>query len=606
MTTMSQSATPTSYTLDTTSTITDLLISRMEHAPHAHLLSILRGTREVEVSASQFVSEVRSVAKGLIARGVRPGQRVGILGATSYEWTLADYALWFTGAISVPFYDSSSEDQIAWMLENADIRSAFAAGSEQATRIRAASARAGREVTVFEWSKKHLDELIADGRGVSDAQLEAARASVKQSDTATLIYTSGTTGRPKACVLTHANFVLTVEAALNQLPEVLYPGGRCLLFLPTAHVFARFIEVACLSSGTILAHEGDLTKLTSALGLFRPTCLLGVPRVFEKVFNSAAAKAQGEGKGKIFAKAADVAVRFAEARGQGSVPLGLKLQHAVFDKLVYAKLRSVLGGRTAHAISGGGPLGTYLGNFFAGVGVEVLEGYGLTETTAPITVNVAGRGRIGTVGVPLPGNAVAIAPDGEVLCKGNSVFAGYLDNEEATNEAFRDGWFHSGDLGSLDSEGYLSITGRKKEMIVTSGGKNVAPAPLEDVLRRNALIAQAVVIGDNRKFISALIFLDEEMLPSWLKNHGLPAMDLQAASADATVRQEIEKEIATANKSVSRAEGIRDFRIVPAVLSEQSGDLSAKQSVKRHVVNEKLAEQIEDIYSQPAPGSRQA
>ncbi len=605
--TMSQSATPANYIVDTTTTIADALLDRVKKNPQAHMLSILRGGRETEISAGQFLSQVRSAAKGLIARGVRPGQRVGLFGSTSYEWTVADFAIWFAGAVSVPFYDTSSEDQIAWMLENADIRAAIVATSSHAQRVNAAAQQSKLAgVDIVTWENKGFDTLMADGRQVTDDQLDAARATTMQSDVATIIYTSGTTGRSKACLLTHANFVQTTQSVDEQMGLVLNDRARCLLFLPTAHVFARFIEVAAIISGTVLAHEADLSKLTEALGLFRPTYILGVPRVFEKVYNSAVAKAQSEGNGAIFHRAEAVAVRYSQARSAGRIPLLLRAQHALFDALVYSKLRAVMGGQAHHAISGGGPLGTHLGHFFAGIGVEVLEGYGLTETTAPITVNTPGRAKIGTVGVPLPGNAVAIAPDGEVLCRGLSVFEGYLNNPQANAEEFADGWYRTGDLGSLDDEGYLSITGRKKEMIVTSGGKNVAPAPLEDVIGRHAIISQAVVIGDNRKFVSALVFLDPEMLPDWLDNHDLAQMSVAEAAQDEAVHKAVAAQIDFANRSVSRAEGIRAFRILPDQLSEETGELSAKQSVKRHVVNERFADVIEDIYSQPAPQSHDA
>ncbi|WAL41001.1 AMP-dependent synthetase/ligase [Brevibacterium sp. BRM-1] len=602
--TMSQAATAADYPVDETSTISDALIQRVEVDPQAHLLSILRRGREAEVSAGQFLGQVRAVAKGLIARGVRPGQRVGIFGPTSYEWTLADYALWFTGAVSVPFYDTSSDEQIAWMVSNAQVRYALTATADNAERVRRAGADAGTELGTFTWEGATFDELIADGRSVTDAQLEAARTAVAQADPATIIYTSGTTGRPKGCVLTHANFVQTVQAGMMQLPQIMAPGARCLLFLPTAHVFARYIEVAALTSGTVLAHEADMGKLTSSLGLFRPTFILGVPRVFEKVYNSAVAKAQSDGRGHIFRRAEAVAVRYSQARAAGRIPVALRAQHAFYDALVYSKLRAVMGGQAAHAISGGGPLGTHLGHFFAGIGVDVLEGYGLTETTAPVAVNVPGRAKIGTVGVPLPGNAIAVAPDGEVLARGACVFEGYLDNPEATAEAFANGWFRTGDMGALDEDGFLTITGRKKELIVTSGGKNVAPAPLEDVLRRHALISQAVVIGDNRKFVSALIFLDPEMLPTWLDNHDLPAMSPEEAAGDERVRAAISHEVDYANRTVSRAEGIHEFRVLPNELTEEAGELSAKQSVKRKVIDERYADVIEDIYSQPNPNQQ--
>lgn len=597
--TMPQSATPVvGYEVDTTSSTTDILLNRLATAPTHPALAKAVGDDWVEVTTAEFVDEVRAVAKGLMASGVGFEDKVGIFGPTSFDWTLSDYAVWFAGAISVPFYDTSSQDQLAWMLENAEITAGLVATEEHAQRVRDAAAAAGLPTpALWIWDEGAFRELSAAGASVSDADLEARRSQVGSESIATIIFTSGTTGRPKGCVLTHANFVQTAQAAEEQISEVTGGDARCLLFLPQAHVFARFIEVLCVSTGGLLAHQADLTKLTDALGSFKPTFILGVPRVFEKVFNSALAKAQAGGKEKIFRRAEQVAVAYSKALDAGRVPLTLKAQHALFDTLVYRKLREIMGNNVKWAVSGGGPLGTHLGHFYRGIGLVVLEGYGLTETTAPITVNVPENSKIGTVGVPLPGATVAIAPDGEILAKGVPVFREYWKNPEATAKEFHDGWFATGDLGSLDEDGYLSIVGRKKELIVTSSGKNIAPAPLEDALRRHPIIGQPVLVGDNRKYITALIFLDPEMLPTWLANHNLPEMTLAEAAEDETVRQTIEKAIERVNRTVSRAEGIKKFRIVPVELSEANGYLSAKQSVKRHLLGKDFADEIEALYA---------
>ncbi|MDH5148598.1 AMP-dependent synthetase/ligase [Brevibacterium casei] len=598
--TMPQSSTPVvGFDVDTTSSTTDVLLSRLESHPDHGALAKFSDGEWVEVTTADFVAQVRAAAKGLIASGVGFEDKVAIFGPTSFDWTLSDYAVWFAGAISVPFYDTSSQDQLAWMLENAEVTSGLVATREHAERVRDAAAIAGLPAPrLWIWDEGAFLDLAAAGESVSDADLEARRAQVGSESIATIIFTSGTTGRPKGCVLTHANFVQTAQAAEQQIPEVTGEDGRCLLFLPQAHVFARFIEVLCVSTGALLAHQSDLTKLTDALGSFKPTFILGVPRVFEKVFNSALAKAQAGGKEKIFRRAEKVAVAYSKAQDAGRVPASLKLQHALFDKLVYSKLREIMGNNVKWAVSGGGPLGTHLGHFYRGIGLIVLEGYGLTETTAPITVNIVKKSKIGTVGVPLPGATVAIAPDGEVLAKGVPVFREYWKNPEATAKEFHDGWFATGDLGSLDEDGYLSIVGRKKELIVTSSGKNIAPAPLEDALRRHPIIGQPVLVGDNRKFITALIFLDPEMLPTWLKNHGLPEMTLEEAAEDDTVRQTIEAAVERVNRTVSRAEGIKKFRIVPVELSEANGYLSAKQSVKRHMLGKDFADEIEALYAE--------
>ncbi|MBM6592172.1 AMP-dependent synthetase/ligase [Brevibacterium sp. RIT 803] len=597
--TMPQSTTPVvDFKVDTTSSTTDVFLAKVAEDANLPLLAKPVENGWEEVSAGEFLTQVRTAAKGLIASGVEVGDRVAIFGPTSFEWTLSDYAVWFAGAISVPFYDTSSEDQLAWMIKDAEVGRGLVSTREHADRVEAAAAAAGIAAPqLWVWDQGAFAELETTGRAISDDALEAQRSQVTGESVATLIYTSGTTGKPKGCVLTHGNFVQTVQAAQEQIPEIFTEGMRALLFLPQAHVFARFIEVLAISSGALLAHQSDLTKLTDALASFRPSFILGVPRVFEKVFNSALATAQSGGKEKIFRRAEQVAVSYSKATDAGKVPVALKLQHALFDKLVYSKLRTVMGNNVSAAVSGGGPLGAHLGHFFRGVGLVVLEGYGLTETTAPITVNVPEKSKIGTVGVPLPGVSVAIAPDGEILAKGVPVFREYWNNPEATDKEFHDGWFATGDLGSLDEDGYLTISGRKKELIVTSSGKNIAPAPLEDALRRHPLIGQPVVVGDNRKFISALIFLDSEMLPTWLKNHDLPEMDLRQASADETVRATIEQAVENVNRTVSRAEGIKKFTILPVELSEDNGYLSAKQSVKRHLVGKDFAADIDALYA---------
>lgn len=598
-TTMPQSSTPVvGFEVDTASSTTDIFLSTVAENPSRPLVAKPDGDGWNELSAAEFLAEVKAAAKGLIALGVEVGDRIAIFGPTSYEWTLSDYAIWYAGGISVPFYDTSSESQLSWMLTDADVTRGLVASREHADRVRAAAKAAGREEPALRvWDEGAFAELTEAGKAVTDEELEAARSQVGSDSVATIIYTSGTTGKPKGCVLTHANFVQTAQAARHQIPSVLDTNMRCLLFLPQAHVFARFIEVLAISNGALLAHQSDLTKLTDAMGSFRPSFILGVPRVFEKVFNSALATAQAGGKEKIFRRAEQVAVAYSKALDTGKVPTTLKLQHALFDKLVYSKLRAVMGNNVTHAVSGGGALGSHLGHFFRGLGIIVLEGYGLTETTAPITVNIPEKSKIGTVGVPLPGASVAIAPDGEILAKGVPVFREYWNNPEATVKEFHDGWFGTGDLGSLDDDGYLTINGRKKEIIVTSSGKNVAPAPLEDVLRRHPIIGQPVLVGENRKFVSALIFLDSEMLPGWLKNHDLPQMDLREAVEDDAVQAEVAKAVEQMNRTVSRAEGVKKFTILPIELSEENGYLSAKQSVKRHLINKDFAAEIDALYA---------
>jgi long-chain acyl-CoA synthetase len=433
---------------------------------------------------------------------------------------------------------------------------------------------------------------------VPDSELQARRATLTTASLATIIYTSGTTGRPKGCELSHGNLLGTGRSAGAVLPELFHPGGSTLLFLPLAHVFARLIQVACVETGARMGHTADIKNLLADFATFQPSFILSVPRVFEKVYNTAKQKAHADGKGPIFDRAEAVAIRYSEALEKGAPGAALSLQHKLFDKLVYSKLRAAMGGKVAWAVSGGAPLGPRLGHFFRGIGVTILEGYGLTETTAPATVNRPSKFKIGTVGPAVPGVAVRIAPDGEVEIRGLNVFREYWRNPEATEATFDDGWLRTGDIGSLDSDGYLSITGRKKELIVTAGGKNVAPAELEDPIRAHPLVSQVVVVGDGRPFIAALLTLDADMLPTWLENHGL---DKSLSVADAAqlpgIREELQRAIDTANTRVSRAEGVRAFEILPDDFTEAGGQLTPKLSVKRHVVLEQCAERIDRLYA---------
>ncbi|NUP74300.1 MAG: long-chain fatty acid--CoA ligase, partial [Sinomonas sp.] len=419
---------------------------------------------------------------------------------------------------------------------------------------------------------------------------------------ATLIYTSGTLGRPKGCELTHGNFVGLSENAIAAVSEVFTPGAKTIMFLPLAHVFARFISVLAVAAGVRMGHTPDIKNLLPDLQSFQPTFILAVPRVFEKVYNSAVTKADTDGRGKIFTAAAETAIAWSAAHDDGGKPaLGLRLRHRLFDALVYRKLRAAMGGQIRYAVSGGGPLGPRLGHFFHGIGLLVLEGYGLTETTAPISVNTPSLIKIGTVGAPLPGNAVRIADDGEILAKGVCVMRGYYNLPELQAETFTDGWFHTGDIGELDPDGFITITGRKKEIIVTAGGKNVAPAQLEDQIRADALVSQVVVVGEGRPFIAALVTLDEEALPGWLERHGQPAMGLAEAAGHQLVREHVQSVIERANSSVSKAEAIKAFRVVPTDFTEESGHLTPSLKVKRAKVMTDFGDVVEEIYSAPKP-----
>jgi long-chain acyl-CoA synthetase len=553
-----------------------------------------------DVTAGAFRDEVAALAKGLVAAGVEPGERIGLMSRTRYEWTLIDYAIWAAGAVTVPVYETSSADQVEWILGDSGARAVFAETPAHAALIGGARDRLPglREV----WEIGGLAGITAGGTGVSDEQLAGQRAARGADDLATIIYTSGTTGRPKGCELTHRNLLADVRNAVaGALPEVFeIDGGSTLLFLPLAHSFARIIQVGCLESGAILGHWPDASTLAAGLPEFRPTFLLAVPRVFEKVFNSAQQQAAASGiKRRIFAAAVDAAVAWSRSQDDGGPGRGVALRHGLFDRLVYAKLRDAVGGRVQYAVSGGAPLGERLGHFFRGVGLTVLEGYGLTETSAAAVVNKPSRNKIGTVGQPLPGVSLRIAGDGEILIKGPNVFAGYWQNKAATAETLDgDGWLATGDLGELDDEGFLRVTGRKKELIVTAGGKNVAPAVLEDRLRAHPLISQCLAVGDGRPFIACLVTLDPEALEHWKKQHSKPAAATIAdLAADPDLTAEIQGAVDEANQAVSRAESIRKFKILDVDFTEENDYLTPSLKVRRGVVVNDFAAEIEALYS---------
>ncbi len=551
------------------------------------------------VTAREFEALAASVAKGLVARGIEPGQSVGIMSRTRYEWTILDFATWLAGAVPVPLYETSSAEQVHWILSDADVRLLVVETSyhdEVVAQVRDQLTVLG-DVLVLE--RGAIDMLVADGAGVPDDEIARRRALARATDPATIIYTSGTTGRPKGVVLTHGNFVdLALNAVAKLGAQVCPPGSRTLLFMPLAHVFARFIEVLVVPAGAVLGHTPDTKNLVADLGTFRPTFILSVPRVFEKVYNSAEQKAAAGGKRGIFQRAAKTAIVYSRALDTPKGPSPwLRLQHKVADVLVLHKLRALLGGQAAWAISGGAPLGERLGHFYRGMGLTILEGYGLTETTAPTNVNVPESVKIGTVGPPLPGTTIRIAEDGEILVKGVQVFASYHHNDAATADSLRDGWFHTGDLGSLDEDGCLRITGRKKEIIVTAGGKNVAPAVLEDRLRGHPLVSQVVVVGDAKPFIGALVTLDPEALPGWLATHDLPAMDVAAAAEHPRVRAALDRAVERTNRAVSRAESIRKYTVLTTDFTVENDYLTPSLKVRRERVLKDFTAEIEAIYS---------
>jgi long-chain acyl-CoA synthetase len=585
-----------------TANLADLVRRRAASEPTAVIIRRKDGTGPwQDVTASQFRDEVHALAGGLIAAGIQAGDRVALMAHTSYQWTLIDYALWTAGAVPVPIYETSSAEQAEWILSDSAARAVFVETAGFEAMVDGARGRLPALEHVWRFDPA-LKELAASGAVVAQEAITERATSAGAADLATVIYTSGTTGRPKGCELTHGNMLSDGRNAfMGPLAAIAADAGAStLLFLPLAHTFARIIEVGTLEGGIVLGHCSDMADLLPDLASFQPTFILAVPRVFEKVFNGAEQKAAGEGKGAIFARGARVAVAYSRALdGPGGPPASVRLQHAVFDRLVYRRLRAALGGKARWAFSGGAALSEQLGHFFRGIGVSVLEGYGLTETSPALAANMPGRQKIGTVGRPLPGVAVRIADDGEIQVKGAIVFRGYWNNQEATAATFTaDGWFRTGDLGTLDDEGFLTITGRTKEIIVTAGGKNVAPAILEDRLRGHALISQCMVVGEGRPFIGALITLDTEALGPWLERHGkaaaTPVPDLQN---DPSLLAEIQAAVDDANKEVSRAESIRKFRILSTDFTQEGGHLSAKLSLKRGVIATEFATDIDALYS---------
>ena len=582
--------------------VTDLLEQRVAATPDRVIFATPAGEGWNDVTAGDFRDRVVAVAKGFAAGGLQPGDRIGLMCKTSYEWTLVDFALFYAGAVMVPIYETSSAAQIQWILEDSGARGLITETAEHASRFD--EVREQSKGVELEWrlDEGAIEKLVASGAEVPDDEIERRRTIANGDDIATLIYTSGSTGRPKGCVLTHSNFVDLSRNSAAALGEVVNdPGSSTLLFVTLAHVFARFISVLAVHAGVRVGHQPDTTKLLPSLGSFQPSFLLAVPRVFEKVYNSAEQTAEAGGKGKIFRAAAQVAVKHSEARMAGEKPgLGLSIKFKLFDKLVYSKLREKMGGRVKYAVSGSAPLSHYLGHFYHSLGIKILEGYGLTETTAPVTVNLPDKYKIGTVGPALPGHTVRIADDGEIEVKGIDVFKEYWNNAEATKAVFTDdGFFRTGDLGSLDDDGYLTITGRKKEIIVTAGGKNVAPAGLEDPIRSFTIIGQVVAVGDQKPFISALITLDPEMLPAWLKNNGLdPEMSIEEAAQNPQVLAEVQRAVDHGNKYVSRAESIRKWVILPTEFTEASGHLTPKMSIKRDNILRDFAGEIAKMYGE--------
>ncbi len=589
------------------------VLERLQSEPEAKVASYREGERFVDVSVREFIERVRGVARGLIASGVAPGERVALMCHTRFEWLVLDFAILAAGAVTVPIYDTSSAEQISWIMADSEAVLLLAetpamAATFEALRPDLASCR---DVLVIDGLAADalatdasatddgaLDELTRRGSTVPDAEVDHRIAGLCADGIATIIYTSGTTGMPKGCMLTHGNLCSNVAQTIDALGGEVRPGDTGLLFLPLAHALTKTNALFAVAASVRLGFASDISHLPTELKMYKPSTLAAVPRIFEKVYNTASHTAHREGKGRIFERAANTAIRWSTSNSSGHVAPWIRLEHAVFDRLVYTKIRAAFGERLRLSFSGGGPLGERLTHFFAGIGVKIYEGYGLTETSPTLTVNRPGAWKPGTVGRPLAGTSIAIAADGEILAKGPQVFPGYWHNEKATAESFDDhGWFRTGDIGELDDDGYLRITGRKKELIVTAAGKNVAPAPLEDRLRAHELVSQALVVGDGKPFIAALVTIDASALADWAKEHSHEGDPSDEMHTDPAFRAEIQAAVDHANASVSRAESIRSFAILPRDLSIEAGELTPTLKVKRAVVMQHYADEIERLYA---------
>ncbi|MFD4367840.1 AMP-dependent synthetase/ligase [Rhodococcus sp. NPDC058521] len=595
---MREFSVPQSFSIPEDASMADTVFRHASEDPNFVPFQRSQGSTWVNVTAKEFADQVAAVAKGLIASGVELGDRVAILSATRYEWVVLDYAIWTAGGCTVAIYETSSPDQAQWILEDSATSILVLEKQAHADALQTVTDNAEALREVLQIESGAIEELTSRGASVTDEQLHERRHQVRAASAATLIYTSGTTGRPKGVQLTHSNFYAESAAVKLAMSDAMYAGRRTLMFLPLAHVFARAISFVAFDAKVTVAHTSDLTTLLDQFAEFKPNFILSVPRVFEKVYNSAKQKAYDGGKGNIFEKASATAIAWSEAQDAGGPGFGLKLKHAVFDKLVYSKLRAALGGECDRAVSGGAALGSRLGHFFRGVGIPVYEGYGLTETSAAVSVNTTTQQKIGTVGKPINGHSAKIGEDGELLVKGPVVFGGYWHNEQATADSIRDGWFHTGDLGAIDEEGFVSITGRKKEIIVTAGGKNVAPAVIEDAIRAHPLVSQCLVVGDAKPFIGALITLDEETLPGWKERNNVPAdSPIADLVKNPDLVAEIDAAVSDGNKKVSSAEQIKKYRILTVDFTQETGELTPTMKLKRNVIHKEHGAEIEAIYS---------
>ena len=588
---------PRTIPVPSTDNVVAALLSRSAVSPDHAALAYRDGEGFAATSTTDFVAEAMEIAAGIVALDLEPGTRISLFSATRREFTVIDYAIWASGCAAVTIYETSSADQVEWIVGDSGTRLIICETVAHRAIFDTVAERVPECTTAFVIEDGALDALKALATDEARSEVERRIGAIAHDDLASLVYTSGTTGMPKGCMLTHGNFIWESRQLEAMAPQVFNDSQRQLMFLPLAHIWARLVEVACISTGVTIYYSSGVPQLVEELSIAKPTWMFSVPRVFEKIYNAAKQKADSEGKGRIFDRSVEVAIQYSTSLDSGGPGVWTRTQHAVFDRLVYAKLRARFGSDLKYAFSGGAPLGVRLGHFFRGAGMNVLEGYGLTETTAGSTQNTPDAMNIGSVGQPFFGTSIAIADDGEVMIKGGQIFAGYWNDEEATEEALDpDGWFHSGDIGEIDADGFLWITGRKKEIIVTAGGKNVAPAVLEDRIRAHPLVSQVVVIGEAQPFIAALISIDDQALPDWASSNGKASSDLKDLLGDADLEAEIQSAVDDANSAVSRAEAIKKFRILPEDLTVEDGGLTPTFKVRRANVTDRYQSVVSDIY----------
>ena len=584
---------PLEQQIDTDKNIFSVLEERVNRTPNDSLVEYKNEHGEwASFSATEFRDKVIAIAKGLIAQGIMPGDSVSIISHTCWQWTALDVAIMSIGALTVPVYETNSPAQVKMIFNDANVKMAFAEDDAQRDKIESIRSECSNLGDIYVIGLDAIDTMVEYGHAVSDAEFQEREHAVKGSDLATIVYTSGSTGTPKGIELTHSNFVFITYSGINSMPDIaMKPNRRLLLFLPLAHVFARYMQFFCFAGNVSLGLSGNLKTILADFKAFKPTFILAVPRIFEKIYNAASQKAGDGLKGRIFAGATQTARGWSHAQQSGEgIPVVLNLKHALYNKLVYSSIMDVFGGHVEYAVSGGAPLDSSIAHFFNGIGLPLLEGYGMTETCAPSSVNPTSGYKIGTIGLPLQGVTMGVDEEGELCIKSPAVCAGYHNNPDVTKQQIVNGWLHTGDLGSIDDEGFVSIVGRKKDLIITAGGKNVSPGPIEDVIKRCEFVSQALVLGDKRPFISALITLDEEALRPWLESKGLNRdMSMEEASSNAAVRAEVQKWVDQANEGVSRAESVRKFIILPEEFTQENGLMTASMKVIRPKVIKRYA-----------------